>query len=155
MSTPAAPATPDARETFLAVCTRCGGRNRVSRARLDQQPRCGRCQEELLPRQPVTVTDATFGDEVERWPQPVLVDFWAPWCGPCRVVAPVLDKLAGERAGHLKIAKVNVDENPRLAARFAIQAIPAMMLFRDGKMVEEIRGAVPKAALEARLAPHL
>jgi thioredoxin 2 len=141
--------------TFLAVCTHCGATNRVARARLGDDPRCGRCKEPVLPRRPVTVTDASFAREVEDWPLPVLVDFWAPWCGPCRMVAPVLEQLAGERAGRLKIAKVNIDENPRLAARFGIQAIPSLALFRDGSLIDEIRGAVPKATLEARLARHM
>jgi thioredoxin len=101
-----------------------------------------------------TITDQNFRETIEAGGI-VILDFWAPWCGPCRVIAPVLEKLAGERAGRLKIAKVNVDENPGLSARFAIQAIPSMKLFRNGAVVEEIHGAVPKAALEARLAPHL
>jgi thioredoxin len=102
----------------------------------------------------VAVNEGTFAAEVERSPLPVLVDFWAPWCGPCRAVAPMLEQLAGERAGRLKIAKVNVDENPALSARFSVRAIPTLAIFRDGVIVDEIRGAVPKAALEARLAQH-
>jgi len=81
----------------------------------------------------------------------VLVDFWAPWCGPCRAVAPVLETLAGERAGKVKIAKLNVDENPQAAARFAVQAIPTMILFRGPLVVDQIRGAVPKQTIEAHL----
>jgi thioredoxin len=99
----------------------------------------------------VTITDATWKTEVEDSPIPVLVDFWAPWCGPCRAVAPMLESVAGERAGQLKIGKLNVDENPRSAARFAVQAIPTMILFRGPLEVDQIRGALPKAALEARL----
>jgi thioredoxin len=81
----------------------------------------------------------------------VLVDFWAPWCGPCRAVAPVLESIAGERAGKLKIAKLNVDENPSAAARFQVQAIPTMIIFRGPLEVDQIRGAMPKAALESRI----
>lgn len=103
---------------------------------------------------PVTVTEQTFRAEVEHSKVPVLVDFWAPWCGPCRAVAPMLEQLAGERAGRLKIAKVNVDENPGLSARFAVRSIPTLALFRDGTLIDEIHGAVPKATLEARLARH-
>jgi thioredoxin 2 len=142
-------------DTLLLACSACGASNRIVRDRLYQGPRCGRCKEPIFPRRPVTVTDASFASEVEASPIPVLVDFWAPWCGPCRAVAPMLEQLAGERAGRLKVAKLNVDENPRLAARFRVQAIPTMILFRDGAPRDEIRGAVPRAALEARLAPHL
>jgi thioredoxin 1 len=98
------------------------------------------------------VTDDTWAAEVEGSPVPVLVDFWAPWCGPCRAVAPVLDQLAGEYAGRVKIAKLNVDENPRTAARFAVQAIPTMILLAGGQVVDQVRGAVPRATLQALLA---
>ena len=96
-------------------------------------------------------TDANWESEVLKSGSPVLVDFWAPWCGPCRAVAPVLEALAGERAGKLKIAKLNVDENPRTSARFAVQAIPTMIVFRGPLEVDQIRGAVPKATIEAHL----
>ncbi len=101
---------------------------------------------------PVNVTDATFDQEVMRSPIPVVVDFWAPWCGPCRMVAPTLDKLAREWNGQVKIAKVNVDENPRLSGRYGVQSIPTMMVVKNGRIVERWAGALPEQPLRSRLA---
>jgi thioredoxin 2 len=141
-------------DALLATCGRCGANNRVRRDRA-RDATCGRCKEPLFAGRPVAVSDGSFAAEVEASPLPVLVDFWAPWCGPCRAVAPMLEKVAAEQAGRLKVVKVNVDENPGLSARFQIQAIPTLAVFRGGKLVDQIRGALPKQALEARLAPYL
>lgn len=132
-------------------CAHCGRTNRILRDRLSDNPTCGACKQPIFPDHPVTVTDATWNQEVEGCPIPVLVDFWAPWCGPCRTIAPMLEQVATERTGRLKVAKLNVDENPGLAARFRVQAIPMLMIFRGPLLVDEIRGAVPKASLEAHL----
>jgi len=101
------------------------------------------------------VTDADFQAEVLESEQPVLVDFWAPWCGPCRVVAPVLEEIAGEREAELKIVKLNIDENQQTAMNFQILAIPTMVLFRNGAEAKRIQGAMPKKRLEAELEPAL
>ncbi len=100
------------------------------------------------------VTDGDFQAEVLESEQPVLVDFWAPWCGPCRVVAPVLEQIADERE-NLKIVKLNIDENQQTAANFQILAIPTMVLFRNGQEAKRIQGAMPKKRLEAELEPAL
>lgn len=105
--------------------------------------------------QPVNVTDATFEQEVLRSPVPVVVDFWAPWCGPCRMVAPTLDKLAREWSGRVKIAKVNVDENPRVAGSYQVQSIPTMMVVKGGQVTDRWAGALPEPALRARLAAKI
>jgi thioredoxin len=93
------------------------------------------------------VSDATFENEVLKSPVPVLIDFWAPWCGPCRAIAPIVEELAGEYAGKLKIVKMNVDENPRTPAQYGVRGIPNLILFKGGAVQQQIVGAVPKAHL--------
>jgi len=101
------------------------------------------------------VTQAEFGEKVLKSPTPVLVDFWAAWCGPCRAVAPVLDALATEQSGKLRVVKVNVDEERALASTFQIRSIPTLMLFKGGKPVDVAMGALPKPMLEQFVGPHL
>lgn len=141
-------------EPLLIRCTNCGANNRVPPEKLQSGvvPVCGRCKEPLSLRpQPLVVTDATFGDEVERSPVPVLVDMWAPWCGPCRAVTPIVEDIAAELAGRVRVAKLNVDENPVTSSRFQIQSIPALLVFRDGREVGRIIGAQPKSEILRRL----
>ncbi|MDR7418476.1 MAG: thioredoxin [Armatimonadota bacterium] len=100
---------------------------------------------------PLAVTEQTFESEVLKSEIPVLVDFWAEWCGPCRMVAPIVEELAGEYAGRLKVTKVDVDDNQRLAIRYSVMSIPTLGLFRDGEMIERIVGYMPKQELKRRL----
>jgi thioredoxin 2 len=141
-------------DTQLMVCSYCGATNRVPQEKLQAglEPICGRCKKPLTARpKPVGVTDANFAEEVERSPLPVLVDMWAPWCGPCRQVGPVVEQLATEFAGRMRVAKLNVDENPVTAARFQIQSIPALLVFKGGREVDRIIGAQPKSEILRRL----
>ncbi len=135
-------------------CPNCRAVNRVSRSKIQAGllPKCGKCKELLsMAKEPVIVTDKTFENEVEKSPLPVLLDCWAPWCGPCRMLAPTIDQLAEEKAGTIKFAKLNVDENPQTAMKFGIMSIPTMLIFKDGELVDRLVGVQPKAAIEQRL----
>jgi len=132
----------------LTTCPHCGRKNRVPTAATGT-PRCGNCHQPL----PwiVNAGDDSFAEVAEKSKVPVLVDLWAPWCGPCRMVSPALAQLATERAGSLKLVKVNVDESPRLQQRFGIQSIPTLMVLRGGKVIARQVGAAPAEALRAWL----
>ena len=136
-------------------CPRCGVLNRIPAAKVQDGPLCGKCKSVLpappAPDRPVAVTDSNFAQEVVSHPGAVLVDCWAPWCGPCRSLAPVLDQLAREYAGRLKVAKLNTDENPQTAARFGIRSIPTMLLFKNGERKDTLVGAQPRQEIERRL----
>ncbi len=103
----------------------------------------------------ITMSDAEFDDELTKSELPILVDFWAPWCGPCRVVGPILTEIADEKADVLRIGKLNVDDNPSVSQKYGITSIPTMMLFKDGKPVERLVGALPKEELLEAIGKHL
>jgi thioredoxin 1 len=103
----------------------------------------------------MAVTDDTFAAEVEQAAGVTVVDFWATWCGPCRMIAPILDQLAEEYAGKLRIVKMDVDANPKTSPRFNVRSIPTLLFFKDGKVVDQVIGAVPKTALAAKMAQHI
>jgi thioredoxin 2 len=130
--------------TQVVVCANCRTKNRVP-AVAHGVPRCGKCHTPL--RWVVNGSDADFADVVEASTIPVLVDMWAPWCGPCRRVSPVLEQLAGEFAGRLKLVKINADEAPKLSQRFDVLAIPTLILLEGGKVIDTQVGAAPAPVL--------
>lgn len=146
----------------IVTCRNCGSKNRVEANKSEGKvARCGKCGQPLevaaaqtggSDDQPLVVTDETFQRDVLGASGLVLLDCWAPWCGPCRMVGPIMDQLARESNGRYRIAKLNVDENPRTATQFQIQSIPTMLLFKDGKLIDRLIGAQPKQAIADRLA---
>ena len=147
MAAPAAPAE-------ITTCPNCGRRNRVPAAATGF-PRCGNCHQPL----PwiADAADDTFAEVAEAAPVPVVVDLWAPWCGPCRMVSPALAQVAADLAGQVKLVKVNVDESPKIQQRFGVQAIPTLMVLRHGQVAARRAGAAPAADLrkwvETAIAP--
>lgn len=137
------------------VCPQCGATNRVPEERLDHHPVCGRCGTELMEARPLALTDAVFEKFVGGTELPVLVDFWAEWCGPCKMIAPVLDEVGKEYAGRLTVAKLNVDENPKTPPRYGIRGIPTLMLFKGGNVEATKVGALSKSQLAAWLDSNL
>ncbi len=149
----------------VVVCSNCGTKNRVEpRKAAEQIARCGKCGtpldvgktvETAGETKPLIVTDATFQrDVLDGTGRPLLLDCWAPWCGPCRMVGPIMEQLAAESNGRYRVAKLNVDENPVTAAQFQIQSIPTMLIFKNGNLVDRLIGAQPKPAIAARLLAH-
>jgi thioredoxin 2 len=139
----------------LIRCHNCGADNRVPRDRIDKglTAVCGRCKTPLPHgAKPITVTDASFSADVERSPLPVLVDAWAGWCMPCRAIAPVIEELAAEITGRVRVAKLNVDENPATASRFDLRSIPTLLIFKDGQEIDRLVGVQPKSEIMRRLA---
>jgi len=134
--------------TTVVECASCGARNRVP-AVASGLPRCAKCRTPL--RWVVDATDAQFRAVADESSLPVLLDVWAPWCGPCRMVSPALEKLAWEMAGRVKLVKVNADDNPEVSRRFEVQSIPTLVLLHGGEVVDKQIGALPEHRLRAWL----
>jgi thioredoxin 2 len=136
----------------LVKCPSCGATNRIPALQPGRKAVCGRCKAPIdSAGGPVTVTDSTFADEVERSAMPVLLDLWADWCRPCHMLAPVIGEISSELAGRIKVAKLNIDENPHTAARFGVQSIPTLLVLRGGKEVDRLVGVQPKQEIVRRL----
>ncbi|MEY2485438.1 MAG: thioredoxin 2 [Verrucomicrobiota bacterium] len=141
----------------LLTCPKCGQRNRMLYERLGRPFRCGKCHNELAPLgEPINVkNDQVFDALIKQVATPVLVDFWAPWCGPCKMVAPEIARVASEAAGKFVVVKVNTEESPLLAGRFRISAIPTMVIFKSGAEVARQAGAIPAPGIRKFLQPFL
>ncbi len=133
------------------ACPFCETLNRVDLSRLGQHPKCGKCGKPILLDRPIAVSDATFDRVTTDTTVPVVVDFYADWCGPCKIMAPLLDDAARRRAGEILVVKLDTDRNPATGQRFGIRGIPTLVAFRGGKEVARRVGAVPSPELEAFL----
>jgi thioredoxin 2 len=133
----------------VVMCVFCAKPNRVDLSRLAEGPKCGNCGRPIRLDRPLPVTDATFDKVINGSSVPVVVDFYADWCGPCKMMAPVLDQVARERTGHVLVAKVDTDANPAVSQRFGIRSIPTLVAFRGGAEVARELGALPKPRLDA------
>ena len=126
----------------IVVCPHCQSANRIPTARLGDNPRCGKCKQALFNGHPISLTDQTFDRHLTRSEVPLVVDFWAPWCGPCKMMAPFFEQAASELEPHVRLVKVNTDENPMLAQRYQINSIPTTAVFKGGREAARQPGAM-------------
>jgi thioredoxin 2 len=136
------------------VCSHCGAVNRVPRERLGDEPKCGRCHARVLEPAPVELDASSFDKFIARNDLPVVVDFWAEWCGPCKMMAPAFAQAAREQLTRFRLAKLDTEANPEVAGRFGIRSIPTLVLFRDGAEVDRAVGALDAARLRSWLQRH-
>jgi thioredoxin 2 len=137
------------------VCSKCLGVNRVPDERIVDNPKCGKCKQSLISEDVVEANQALFNKFVANSGLPVVVDFWASWCGPCQAMAPTFSQLAKEMKGKCIFLKVNTENEQELATRFAIRSIPSLKIFKGGKVAADTAGALPKSQLQAFISPHI
>ncbi|WP_043527071.1 thioredoxin TrxC [Litchfieldella xinjiangensis] len=142
-------------DALLLGCPSCHAMNRVRQARLGDSPVCGKCRQPLFRGEPVDVTAANYESLVARSELPVVVDFWANWCGPCKMMAPVFAQMANELEPRMRFAKLDTEAEPSLAGRFSIRSIPTLIVFKDGKEIARQPGAMQGPQLRQWLEPHL
>lgn len=142
-------------DSYIIQCTNCKTRNRIPKSRIKEGPLCGKCRRILPPpsvvQHPVMVTDRSFPEDVLSYPGVVLLDCWAAWCGPCSVLAPTIDQIAREFSGHVKVAKLNIDQNPMTAAQYHVLSVPTLLFFKNGKVIHTLAGAYAKPEIERQL----
>jgi thioredoxin 2 len=151
------PVTPQIRimaESLHLVCPQCEALNRIPSARLDDAPRCGRCHQSLLPDHPLELTSTNFQRHIERNDLPVVVDFWAPWCGPCRSMAPQFAEAAEALRSTARLSKVNTDAEPGISNNFGIRSIPTLIVFKAGREIARQAGAMGKADIVRWVRDH-
>ncbi|MFH2012613.1 MAG: thioredoxin TrxC [Pseudomonadota bacterium] len=144
------------KNTRTIRCTKCGTKNRIPVDKAGTSAKCGKCStpldtSDLMNKSPIVVTDSNFEAKVLKSPIPVLLDCWAPWCGPCKSIGPTMEEIAEEYSGRIRVCKLNVDENPATASKFQTRSIPTMLIFDKGELKDTIIGAVPKQQITAKI----
>ncbi len=147
-------------DSFIVRCSQCGAKNRIPRSRAGEKAVCGKCRAPLLltaayPERSIDVDERTFGAEVLKFPGPVLALFWAPWCPHCLRLVPVIDQLASQYPGLVKFIKIDMDKSPGLASQYQVLSVPTMLVFKDGKLVNRLVGALPRDQIVQHLRPFL
>jgi len=137
------------------VCTDCLATNRIDSSRLQDGPKCGKCKQPLMPSQAIEASPALFNKLISKSDLPIVVDFWAPWCGPCKMMAPVFNKIAGTFKDKAIFIKVNTESHQQLAAQYGIRSIPTLKIFHSGQIKADMSGALPEGQLSAWIQQHV